>query len=157
MQKTKLIDFPAIKTACSQCSLQQLCLPQGLNIADMERLERLVKRPRPLHRGEYLYCQGDRLKSLYAVRSGSFKSYCLGEDGSEKVLGFHLPGELLGLAGLGDGQHHASACALDTASVCAVPFDRLQELADHLPSLNHIAQNHGSANRARSGSTHVAE
>ena len=51
MQKTKLIDFPAIKTACSQCSLQQLCLPQGLDNADMERLERLVKRPRPLHRG----------------------------------------------------------------------------------------------------------
>lgn len=137
MQKTKLIDFPAIKTACSKCSLQQLCLPQGLNSADMERLERLVKRPRPLHRGEYLYCQGDRLKSLYAVRSGSFKSYCLGEDGSEKILGFHLPGDLLGLAGLGNGEHHSTASALDTASVCAVPFDRLQELADHLPSLNH--------------------
>ncbi|MDH3671203.1 MAG: fumarate/nitrate reduction transcriptional regulator Fnr [Gammaproteobacteria bacterium] len=137
MQKTKLIDFPAIKTACSRCSLQQLCLPQGLNSADMERLDQLVKRPRPLHRGEYLFCQGDRLKSLYAVRSGSFKTYSLGEDGNEKILGFHLPGELLGLAGLGHGEYRAAASALETASVCAVPFDRLQDLADHLPSLNH--------------------
>lgn len=137
MPKTKLIDFPAIKTACSKCSLQELCLPQGLNSADLERLDELVKRPRPFHRGEYLFSQGDRLKSLYAVRSGSFKTYCLGEDGSEKILGFHLPGELLGLAGLGHGEYRASASALETASVCTIPFDRLQNLADHLPSLNH--------------------
>ncbi len=137
MPKTKLIDFPAIKTACSKCSLQRLCLPQGLNNDDLERLDQLVKRPRPLHRGEYLFCQGDRLKSLYAVRSGSFKTYSLGEDGSEKILGFHLPGELLGLAGLGHGEYRATASALETASICTIPFDGLQDLADHLPSLNH--------------------
>jgi CRP/FNR family transcriptional regulator len=137
MPKSKLIDFPAIKTACSKCSLQQLCLPQGLDNADLERLDQLVKRPRPLHRGEYLFSQGDRLTSLYAVRSGSFKTYSLGEDGSEKILGFHLPGELLGLAGLGHGEYRATASALETASVCTMPFDRLQDLADHLPSLNH--------------------
>ncbi|MFQ5546322.1 MAG: helix-turn-helix domain-containing protein, partial [Acidiferrobacterales bacterium] len=43
----------------------------------------------------------------------------------------------LGLAGLGHGEYRATASALETASVCTIPFDGLQNLADHLPSLNH--------------------
>lgn len=137
MPEKRVLDFSAIKVACSRCSLRDLCLPQGLDLRDLRRLEDLIQRNRPLQRGEPLFREGDRLQSLYAVRSGSFKIYCLGEEGSEKILGFYLPGELLGLAGLGHGQHRATASALETASVCAIPFDRLQELADHLPSLNH--------------------
>ncbi|MFQ6021091.1 MAG: fumarate/nitrate reduction transcriptional regulator Fnr [Acidiferrobacterales bacterium] len=137
MPANEVIDFPAIKVACSRCALRELCLPQGLDESDIKRLEGLVDRHSPLQRGEHLFREGDRFRSLYAVRSGSFKAYCLGDDGSEKILGFHLPGELLGLAGLGDGRHRASASALETASVCELQFGRLQELADHLPSLNH--------------------
>lgn len=137
MPTHKIVDFPAIKAACRRCSVQQLCLPQGLESADIERLEELIERPRPLRRGDYLFRQGERFRSLYAVRSGTFKTTCLAEDGSEKVLGFHLPGELLGLVGLGTGRYRATANALDTASVCELPYARLQELADHLPSLNH--------------------
>ncbi len=136
MPVKKVIDFSTVKVACRQCSVQQLCLPQGLDAADIERLDGLVRRPSPLRRGEYLFRQGDRFRSLYAIRSGSFKTHHLGEDGSERVLGFHLPGELLGLAGLGSGRYRASASALDTAAVCALPFDRLQALAEDLPSLN---------------------
>jgi CRP/FNR family transcriptional regulator len=136
MPVKKVIDFATVKVACRQCSLQQLCLPQGLDAADIERLDGLVQRLSPLQRGEYLFRQGDRFRSLYAIRSGSFKTHHLSEDGSERVLGFHLPGELLGLAGLGSGRYRASASALDTAAVCALPFDRLQALAEDLPSLN---------------------
>lgn len=136
MPAKKVIDFSTVKVACRQCSIQQLCLPQGLDAADIERLDGLVRRPSPLRRGEYLFRQGDRFRSLYAIRSGSFKTHHLSEDGSERVLGFHLPGELLGLAGLGSGRYRASASALDTAAVCALPFDRLQALAEDLPSLN---------------------
>ncbi len=136
MPAKKVIDFSTVKVACRQCSLQQLCLPQGLEAADIERLDGLVRRPSPLQRGENLFRQGDRFRSLYAIRSGSFKTHHLSGDGGERVLGFHLPGELLGLAGLGSGRYRASASALDTASVCELPFDRLQGLAEHLPSLN---------------------
>lgn len=137
MPAKEVVDLPAIRRTCRQCSLQQLCLPQGIDEADLDRLEELIRRPNPLQRGESLFREGDPCRSLYAIRAGSFKTYCLGEDGSERILGFYLPGELLGLAGLGSGRHRVSASALDTASVCEVPFDRLQELADHLPSLNH--------------------
>ncbi len=137
---TTVIDFLAIKIACRQCSLQQLCIPQGLDQTDLEQLETLIERPSPVQRGQRLFREGDRFRSLYALRSGSFKTYCLGEDGSEKIFGFHLPGELLGLAGVGDGRHRATASALETSSVCELPFDRLQKLADQLPSLNHQLQ-----------------
>lgn len=137
MPAKEVVDFPAIKAACRRCALQQLCLPQGLDEPDVKRLEGLVERRSSLQRGEHLFREGDRFRSLFAVRSGSFKTYCLGDDGSEKILGFHLPGELLGLAGLGDERHRATASALETASVCELPFGRLQELVDELPSLNH--------------------
>lgn len=136
MPAKRVIDFSSVKAACRRCGLRQLCLPQGLDERDIDRLDELVHRPNPLQRGEYLFRQGDSFRALYAIRAGSFKTYCLGEDGSQKILGFHLPGELLGLAGLGSGRYRASASALDTAAVCELPFDRLRGLAEQLPSLN---------------------
>jgi CRP/FNR family transcriptional regulator len=133
----QIIDFVAIKAACENCRLVELCLPAGLETGDLKRLEQLVRRPHPLRRGETLFRASDRMRAVYAVRAGSFRTYYLAENGREKVLGFHLPGELLGFDGLGSGRHRCTADALETASVCELPVEQLQELADRVPSLNH--------------------
>ncbi len=140
MPTNRIIDFPAIKVACQNCRLASLCLPAGLDGPDVDKLEHLVRHPSPLRRGEHVFLMGDRLTALYAVHSGAIKTYTISVDGVEKILGFHLPGELLGFDGLGTLYHRCSASALDTTSVCKLPFDRLQELADHLPSLSHQLQ-----------------
>ena len=128
-------DLPRLKVACKDCSLFQLCLPVGMDEPDLELLETIIKRRRPLQRGDYLFRLGENFRSIYAVRSGSIKTYTLSDDGSEQVTGFHLPGELVGLDAISTEQHSCSARALETASVCEIPFDRLEELWGKIPSL----------------------
>ncbi len=108
----------------------------GLSSRDMDRLDVIMSRPRPLRRGEHVFRAGEPFRSLYAVRSGSIKVYTPCEDGTEQVLGFHLPGELVGLDAIEDERHVCSAKALETTSVCAMPFDKLQELANQITSLH---------------------
>jgi CRP/FNR family transcriptional regulator len=131
----RFLDIASIKVACGECSLSRLCLPMGLEDGDIERLDGLMKRPRPLRRGEHLFRAGDHFHSIYTVRSGSVKTYTPCQDGSEQVIGFHLPGELVGLDAIENERHVCSARVLETTSVCVLPFDRVQDVARDLPSL----------------------
>jgi len=89
----------------------------------------------PLHSGDHLFHQGESFQSLYAVRSGCIKSYVDTESGDEQVLGFHLPGELVGMDAIHRNTHQCSALTLDTAMVCRLPFDQLSEMTRRIPNL----------------------
>ncbi len=138
MQKDPAIpqfDLPRLRIACRECTLFQLCLPLGVSEADLDLLENIIKRRRPVQRGEYLFQMGEPFESIFAVRSGSVKTYTLTEDGREQVTGFHLPGELVGLDAIGGGRHACTAKALETTSVCELPYNQLEELWSRIPSL----------------------
>jgi len=131
------LDLAHLRRSCSQCSLQQLCLPAGISGPELDRLDDIVRRRRTIARGERLFRIGDSLASVYVARDGAFKTVTLSEDGDEQVLGFHLPGELIGLDALGGGSHRCEAVALGDANVCEVPFDQLTDIATQLPGLQH--------------------
>jgi CRP/FNR family transcriptional regulator len=133
----KVISLENIKVACKNCSLATLCLPMGLAPEDVERLDLIVKRSRPMHRGDHLFRGGDGFRSLYVVKTGSVKTYTPNEDGGEQVTGFHLPGELVGLDAIEEERHHCSAKVLETSAICEIPFERLEELSATVPSLQH--------------------
>ncbi|MGD2117263.1 MAG: fumarate/nitrate reduction transcriptional regulator Fnr [Chromatiales bacterium] len=135
MTTDKVITLNNIKVACQNCSLSRLCLPLGLDSKDIDRLDHIIKRSKPFHRGDYLFREGDPLSGIYAVKTGSIKTYVSREDGSEQVLGFHLPGELIGLDAIQDGNHECSAKILETTAVCLIPFEQLEALASEIPSL----------------------
>ena len=120
---------------CRDCSLASLCLPLSLNMDDMDALDQIVKRGRPLKKGEYLFRQGDVFNSVFAVRSGALKTFSLSDAGEEQITGFHLPSELVGLSGMDSEAYPVSAQALETTSVCEIPFERLDELSTQLPQL----------------------
>ncbi|WP_339460537.1 fumarate/nitrate reduction transcriptional regulator Fnr [Pseudomonas sp. EA_105y_Pfl2_R69] len=120
---------------CNDCSLASLCLPLSLNMEDMDALDNIVKRGRPLKKGEFLFRQGDAFNSVFAVRSGALKTFSLSDGGDEQITGFHLPSELVGLSGMDSEIYPVSAMALETTSVCEIPFERLDELAVKLPQL----------------------
>jgi len=122
------LDIATIRVGCQQCSLSELCLPRGLDQSELEQLETIVRRTRPVQRGQHLFRIGDPLRSLYAVRSGSIKAYFTIQDGEEQVLGFFLPGELLGLDAIERDSHACSAVALETTSLCEFPFENLERL-----------------------------
>lgn len=124
-----------LRKACSDCSLTELCLPMGLQRADVEQLSTLVKPSTPLHAGEHVFRIGDMFQAIYAVHSGCFKTYLTDDSGREQVLGFHLPGELMGLGAIYPDRHQVNAMALDTATICRLPYSELSELAVQIPSL----------------------
>jgi CRP/FNR family transcriptional regulator len=109
----------------------------GLTTEDVERLDDIVKRTRPLHRGDFLFRNGDRFRSLYVVKTGSLKTFAPSAEGGEQVLGFHLPGEIVGLDAIDKDAHACSAKVLETSAICEIPFSRLEELTASIPSLQH--------------------
>jgi len=137
LTQRKVISFDTIRVACKNCSLTALCLPMGLTPEDVERLDDIVKRARPLHRGDFLFRTGDRFRSLYVVKTGSLKTFAPSPEGGEQVLGFHLPGEIIGLDAIDQDAHACSAKVLETSAICEIPFSRLEELTASIPSLQH--------------------
>jgi CRP/FNR family transcriptional regulator len=135
MAEPMMLDVARLRRCCAHCSLQQLCLPAGIGAQDLQLLDEIVRRRRPIERGERLFRPGDALSAVYVARDGAFKTVSISEDGEEQVIGFHLPGELIGLDALGTGEHRCEAVALTTANVCEVPFDLLAEVAAQVPTL----------------------
>lgn len=133
----RLISLSVMQVTCQDCSLSELCLPRGLKHSELEQLERIVRHSRPIHPGDHLFDVGDPMQSLYAIRSGSIKAYVLTSQGEEEILGFYLPGELLGFDGFQTGYHSCAAVAQETTSVCKVPFSALENLCQTLPGLHH--------------------
>jgi CRP/FNR family transcriptional regulator len=131
----KVASLKDIKVACQKCSLIEICLPVGIGPSDLDRLNSIIDRKRPLLRGDHLFRIGDPFQCLYAVRSGSLKTYATSEDGQEQVMGFHLPGELVGLDAIAEGSHPLAAKALETTSICEIPFQDLESLGSQLPGL----------------------
>ncbi|MBQ4832223.1 fumarate/nitrate reduction transcriptional regulator Fnr [Pseudoalteromonas sp. MMG010] len=121
--------------SCNNCSISQLCLPFSLNGQEMDKLDEIIERKKPLHKGDYLVKSAMPLTAIYAVRSGSFKSYTLSEQGEEQITGFHLAGDLVGFDAINKMAHQSFSQALETAMVCEIPFDTLDELAGRLPKL----------------------
>jgi CRP/FNR family transcriptional regulator len=120
---------------CSSCNMRELCLPAGLCPEDMERIEGIVYARRRVKRGETLFNAGDAFASIYAIRSGFFKTSVLDGEGREQVTGFCMGGELLGLDGLGAGHYNGTAIALEDSEACVLPFALVEELSHEIRPL----------------------
>ncbi|MBJ7310459.1 fumarate/nitrate reduction transcriptional regulator Fnr [Rugamonas sp. CCM 8940] len=120
---------------CAVCSFKKLCLPLGLDEADVGRLDKIIGRRRRVSRDENLYRMDQPFTSLYAVRFGHFKTAQVNADGKQQITGFQMAGDLLGMDAIGAGRHACSAVALEDSEVCEIPFARLQELFGQMPQL----------------------
>ena len=90
---------------CQDCGFSQLCLPFSLNDAEMNKLDDIIQRKKPMHKGDMLFESGSSQKSLYAIRTGSFKTFTLTDQGEQQITGFHLPGDIVGFDGLSNQLH----------------------------------------------------
>lgn len=120
---------------CHDCSMGTLCIPFTLNTCELDQLDDIIERKKPIQKGEAIFKSGEPLKSLYAIRSGTIKSYTITEQGDEQITGFHLAGDVIGFDGIHAQQHQSFAQALETAMVCEIPFDVLDELSGSMPKL----------------------
>ena len=124
-----------MKTLCSTCSLRELCLPVGLMPNEFEQLDAVIRQSRRLKKGEYLFRAVEPFSSLYAIRTGFFKTTVASQDGRDQVTGFFMSGELIGMDGICSHVHSCDAVALDDSEVCELPFAHMENLGQRIPSL----------------------
>ncbi len=123
------------KIACSNCNLRELCLPIGFSPEEMKKLDSIVRTRRRVKQGELLFSDGDEFTSLFAIRTGFFKTSITADDGREQVIGFQMAGEIVGLDGIVNDVHTCNAVALEDADVCVMPFANVEKLSREFPML----------------------
>jgi len=120
---------------CQNCSISELCLPFSLNNKELDSLDDIIDRKRPIHKGDKIFSDGQELNALFAIRSGTFKTFTVNEQGEEQITGFHLAGDLLGFDAIAESEHPSFAQALETSMVCEIPYDNLDQLSNTMPKL----------------------
>ncbi len=131
------MDSNTVKVACSNCNLRELCLPLGLNAQEIDKLETVISIRKRIKRGSAVFSAGEKFTSLYAIRSGFFKTCITTADGRDQVTGFQMTGEIIGLDGIVSDRHSCDAIALEDAEVCVMPFDQVEELSREFTTLQH--------------------
>ena len=121
--------------ACEDCSLYRLCLPLGLHRDDLLLLDEIVMRSGNYQAKQSLFTATEAFSTLFVVRSGSFKTMISTSNGREQVTWFYFPGEFVGLEALHMPSYQSSAVALETSSICALPYQKVQALGEKLPRL----------------------
>ena len=120
---------------CSTCAFGSVCLPAGVNKQALLDLHMLVEHVGPYHGNDVVIRQGERFTAIFAVRAGMVKTLMVDDAGREQVLGFHLPGEMIGLNAIHSAKYPCDAVALDTAYVCRFSFPALATLATKIPDV----------------------
>lgn len=134
-QEHTLLPLKHLKEACKSCNLRELCVSAGITPADMDKLDSLVSTRTTLTRGEVLYTQGDPFVALFAIRRGFFKTTISVEDGREQILGFQVPGELLGFDGVASDHHVVNTVALEDSEVCVLSYAELERISGEFKPL----------------------
>ena len=132
-----LRDVNRAQAPCSSCNVKNKCLPADLDPDATRRLEAMAKTRIRLRKGETLYRAGGPFAALYAIRSGSLKTVLLAEDGRDQVAGYHMPGEIIGLDGIGNDAYECEAIALEDSEVCTLPFEGIEQVARDNATFQH--------------------
>lgn len=122
---------------CQSCTNSRLCIPASLTDFDVTKLDNIIGRKKPIQKSQLLFQDGAPLTALYAVRSGSLKSYTINKVGKKQICAFHLPGDIIGFESIYNLHYACYTQALETSMLCALPFDKLDDLMSKSPRLRH--------------------
>lgn len=120
---------------CRTCAFSSACMEAGYDKPHLAELHCLVEHVGPFQAGEHVFRTGDPFRAIYAVRGGMVKTVQTDTQGDEHVLGFYLPGEVVGLNAIYPERFPCDAVALDTAYFCRFSFPAMSALAARMPSL----------------------
>ncbi len=120
---------------CSTCAFGSVCIGGDVDKTALRDLHCLVEHVGTFHAGDTIFRTGARFGAIYAVRTGTVKTRLIDLGGRELVLGFHLPGELIGLNAIEPEVYPCDAVALDEVEVCRFSFPALATLAARVPAI----------------------
>lgn len=106
-------------TDCGRCPRLKLCWPLMPAVSS-----RVTVTQEPLCApGRSLWSQGATFRGLFVITGGCLKLVERSSDGTEAVIGFRFPGDLVGLDALADGRHTDEAIALEELATCRLQWD----------------------------------
>ena len=145
---------------CRSCAFAGACLAEGYGKPELLELHCLVEHVGPYRAGEHVFRSGDPFRAIFAVRTGSVKTCAFDREGREQVLGFYLPGEVIGLNAIYPQHFPCDAVTLETTQFCRFSFPAMSALAARMPAVQQhlfrlISKELGNAT-ARAGE-HTAE
>jgi len=85
--------------------------------------------------GTAIHRAGEPFRSLFFLRSGAAKRILLQEDGREQILGFPMPGDIIGMEAIDGGAHSTTVVALDLCAVVEIPFAAVEEQLEDNPAI----------------------
>lgn len=123
------------ESVCARCPRHLSCMAHQFSGDDIVHFADVVKKSSTWQPGQHLFHIGDEFNSIFLLRSGSIKVYTIDADGAERVLGFYLPGDVIGLDALTSGIHDCAAITMETCNVCVLEFEQLQQLSGTIHGL----------------------
>ena len=120
---------------CSTCAFAGACRAEGYDKAALMELHCLVEHIGPFQAGDYIFREGESFNAIAAVRAGTVKTFTVDAQGREQVLGFFLPGEVIGLNAIHSARFPCNVMALDTVMLCRFSFPMMATLATRMPGL----------------------
>src|SRR6185437_6525734 len=111
------------------------CVAAGYNKPALAELQCLVEHVGPYRSGEHVFRTGDPFRAIFAVRSGTVKTRMVDKEGREQVLGFYLPGEVVGLNAIYPEHFPCDAVALEDTQFCRFSFPAMSALAARQPAV----------------------
>ena len=134
--KTSLFAVGSNGQTCADCAVREFSVCSSLDEAEMRDFEQLSRRVH-FSTCETVFAQEDMSLPLFSLVDGVIRLYKLLPDGRRQIVGFALPGDLLGMTTA--DRHGVSADAIGPVTVCRiarVPFARFS--ADNLNLLRRI-------------------
>lgn len=117
-----------IHARCHACPIKPGCLPADLDSRQLTSFEyRALRLRRPLRAGQTLVRQGDAVEALYTIRVGSLKALIDEPNGTERIVGFHFPGTVIGLAEPEQRYWLRTFIALEDTWLCRIPLKVLDD------------------------------
>jgi len=123
-----MLELPASVHALTPCP-GDIVLPPSLRRGPVPAIEDLVRgmplRHRKLRAKQYVFRAGQPRHALYLVHAGMFKTCVASADGRQRITGFQLRGDLLGMDALDLPGHACDAVSLDVGEVWELPYAQL--------------------------------
>lgn len=121
--------------ACENCGMEPVCRPVATGSQQVPLSDSYLHRREPVAAGVSLFRKGEPMSGLFAVSSGAFRLVESLPDGSERVLGFRFPGELLGDEAFHTRCHQTHATAITNSSVCRIQLRELEACSELVPAM----------------------
>jgi CRP/FNR family transcriptional regulator len=108
------------KLNCENCTLRHRDCFRSLSPDELEFVKALRRGQGELAAGGFLFREGEPPKALYTLHEGWVASLAPAADGSARMVGIFLPGDILGAPACITGRHARSVMALTRLRYCVL-------------------------------------